>query len=80
MKRMTTSQGARVDNGLSSVAAGPSGPALIQDIHLLDKLTHFNRGRTLEWMVHAKGLWLDANEVEKIAAITREERAEVTRA
>jgi catalase len=53
--RLTTSQGMPVDNDLSSVTAGPKGPTLVQDVHLVDKLTHFDRERIPERVVHAKG-------------------------
>ncbi|KAJ7176686.1 catalase [Mycena filopes] len=35
--------------------AGPNGPLLLQDGHLLDTLTHFVRERIPERVVHAKG-------------------------
>ncbi|TGL76216.1 catalase, partial [Leptospira yasudae] len=35
--------------------AGPRGPLLIQDTHLIEKLAHFNRERIPERVVHAKG-------------------------
>jgi catalase len=44
-----------VDNDLQSVTAGPKGPTLMQDVHLLEKLAHFDRERIPEWVVHAKG-------------------------
>jgi len=53
--RMTTSHGKPVDNDLASVTAGPKGPTLVQDVHLVDKLTHFDRERIPERVVHAKG-------------------------
>ena len=31
------------------------GPALLQDIHLVEKLAHFDRERIPEMVVHAKG-------------------------
>lgn len=37
------------------MTAGDRGPALIQDVHLLEKLAHFNRERVPERVVHAKG-------------------------
>ena len=57
MKRtkLTTTLGAPVENDLSSLTAGPKGPTLIQDIHLIDKLAHFDRERIPERVVHAKG-------------------------
>ena len=37
------------------MTAGPRGPILAQDFHLLDKLAHFARERIPERVVHAKG-------------------------
>jgi len=54
-KTLTTGFGMPVDNDLNSVTAGPKGPVLVQDIHLLDKLAHFDRERIPERVVHAKG-------------------------
>lgn len=54
-KRMTTASGAPVDDDLNTVTAGPKGPALMQDVHLMEKLAHFNRERIPERVVHAKG-------------------------
>ena len=36
----TTGFGMLVDNDLSSVTAGPRGPVLVQDAHLIEKLAH----------------------------------------
>lgn len=52
---MTTSWGAPVGDNQHSMTAGSSGPTLIQDVHLLEKLAHFNRERVPERVVHAKG-------------------------
>lgn len=54
-KILTTSHGMPVENDLSSMTAGPKGPVLIQDVHLVDKLAHFDRERIPERVVHAKG-------------------------
>jgi len=54
-KTLTTSQGMPVDDDLHSVTAGEHGPTLMQDVHLLDKLAHFDRERIPERVVHAKG-------------------------
>ena len=54
-KKLTTSQGAPVDDDQNSITAGVTGPVLMQDVHLLDKLAHFNRERIPERIVHAKG-------------------------
>ncbi|KYQ89746.1 catalase [Tieghemostelium lacteum] len=55
MSTLTTSNGAPVDNNLNSITAGNQGPILIQDFHLIDKLSHFDRERIPERVVHAKG-------------------------
>jgi catalase len=52
---LTTSHGKPVGNDMNTMTAGDRGPALIQDIHLLDKLAHFDRERIPERVVHAKG-------------------------
>jgi len=55
-KRLTTASGAPVDDDQNTMTAGPKGPALLQDIHLMEKLAHFNRERIPERVVHAKGV------------------------
>ena len=52
---MTTSSGAPVADNQNSLTAGPFGPVLMQDFHLLEKLAHQNRERIPERTVHAKG-------------------------
>lgn len=52
---ITTSSGSPVDDNQNSLTAGPNGPILAQDFHLLDKLAHFARERIPERVVHAKG-------------------------
>ena len=54
-KKLTTSNGAPVADNQNSITAGSRGPTLIQDVHLLEKLAHFNRERVPERVVHAKG-------------------------
>ncbi|UIR30937.1 catalase KatA [Priestia flexa] len=54
-KKLTTSWGAPVGDNQNSMTAGYRGPTLIQDVHLLEKLAHFNRERVPERVVHAKG-------------------------
>jgi catalase len=54
-KKLTTSNGAPVADNQNSITAGVRGPTLIQDVHLLEKLAHFNRERVPERVVHAKG-------------------------
>ncbi|KAF1800487.1 catalase-like domain-containing protein [Mucor lusitanicus] len=55
MAILTTSNGNPVDNDQTSITAGPWGPILLQDFHLIDKLAHFDRERIPERVVHAKG-------------------------
>ncbi|MCA0452690.1 MAG: catalase [Chloroflexi bacterium] len=52
---LTTASGYPVSDNQNSVTAGPRGPVLIQDFHLVEKLAHFNRERIPERVVHAKG-------------------------
>lgn len=52
---MTTASGAPVADNQNSLSAGPRGPLLMQDFHLLEKLAHQNRERIPERTVHAKG-------------------------
>jgi len=54
-KRLTTGFGKPVDDDQNSLTAGPRGPLLMQDVHLLEKLGHFDRERIPERVVHAKG-------------------------
>lgn len=54
-KKMTTGFGMPVDNDLNSITAGLKGPVLLQDVHLIEKLAHFDRERIPERVVHAKG-------------------------
>ena len=52
---LTTTSGAPVADNQNSLTAGPRGPVLLQDWHLLEKLANFNRERIPERIVHAKG-------------------------
>ncbi len=52
---LTTGFGMPVDNDLNSQTAGVKGPVLVQDVHLTEKLAHFDRERIPERVVHAKG-------------------------
>jgi catalase len=51
----TTASGIPVADTQNSLSAGPRGPLLLQDFHLIEKLQHFNRERIPERVVHAKG-------------------------
>jgi catalase len=52
---LTTASGAPVSDNLNIQTAGPRGPALLQDIWLLEKLAHFDREVIPERRMHAKG-------------------------
>ncbi|WP_371918585.1 catalase [Pseudomonas sp. ICMP 460] len=52
---LTTASGAPVADNQNSRTAGPRGPLLLDDFHLLEKLAHFNRENIPERRVHAKG-------------------------
>jgi catalase len=52
---LTTEAGAPVGDNQHSQTAGPGGPVLLQDHHLLEKLARFNRERIPERVVHAVG-------------------------
>jgi catalase len=54
-KVLTTNFGKPVEDDQNSMTAGDQGPVLIQDVHLIEKLAHFNRERIPERIVHAKG-------------------------
>jgi len=52
---LRTESGAPVPDNQHSQSAGPNGPLLLQDQHLLEKLARFNRERIPERIVHAVG-------------------------
>ena len=52
---LTTESGAPVVDNQRCQTAGPGGPVLLQDQHLLEKLARFNRERIPERVVHANG-------------------------
>lgn len=52
---LTTDNGAPVADNQNSLTAGPFGPVLMQDFHLLERLAHQNRERIPERTLHAKG-------------------------
>ena len=54
-QNLTTTSGIPVGDNQNSLTAGPRGPVLMQDFHLLEKMAHFNRERIPERVVHAKG-------------------------
>ncbi|WP_229720763.1 catalase [Dyella nitratireducens] len=52
---LTTDAGAPVGDNQNSQTAGPGGPTLLQDSHLIEKLQRFDRERIPERVVHARG-------------------------
>jgi catalase len=52
---LTTQQGTPVSDDQNSLRAGPRGPALLEDLHLREKLFHFDHERIPERIVHARG-------------------------
>ncbi|HWR24631.1 MAG TPA: catalase, partial [Methanosarcina sp.] len=54
-KNMTTSQGYPVYDDNNSLTVGQRGQTLLQDTHFIDKMSHFDRERIPERVVHAKG-------------------------
>ena len=57
MKRrhLTTNQGVPVSDNQNSQTIGERGPVLLEDVHLIEKLAHFDRERIPERVVHARG-------------------------
>ncbi|MDD6209955.1 MAG: catalase, partial [Bacteroidales bacterium] len=54
-KQLTRQAGAPVGDNQNIQTAGPHGPALMQNVWMMEKLAHFNRERIPERIVHAKG-------------------------
>lgn len=54
-KTLTTNQGVPIADNQNSMTAGQRGPVLLQDVHLIEKLAHFDRERIPERVVHARG-------------------------
>jgi catalase len=51
----TTSNGVPMPHPYEAQRVGENGPLLLQDFHLIDLLSHFDRERIPERVVHAKG-------------------------
>ena len=54
-ERLTNNFGKPVDDDQNSITVGVPGPTIFEDIHVAEKLAHFNRERIPERVVHAKG-------------------------
>ncbi len=55
MKKLTNALGAPVVDTENILTAGARGPALLQDVWLIEKLQHFDREVIPERRMHAKG-------------------------
>ena len=55
MAKLTTKSGAPVDDNQNIATAGKRGPALLQNVWLIEKLAHFDREVIPERRMHAKG-------------------------
>jgi catalase len=54
-KKMTTDAGRPVGDNQNSLTVGAREPVVFEDLLLFEKMTHFNRERIPERIVHAKG-------------------------
>lgn len=54
-KALTTRQGHPVPDNQNLRTVGARGPAVLENYHFLEKITHFDRERTPERVVHARG-------------------------
>jgi len=52
---LTTNQGLVVSDNQNSLRANPTGPTLLEDFILREKITHFDHERIPERIVHARG-------------------------
>lgn len=70
---LTRDNGAPVGDNQNSQTAGPGGPALLQDVQLIQKLQRFDRERIPERVVHARGTGAHGEFVASadISALTR---------
>src|SRR3954469_8630611 len=76
MKRFTNATGAPVADNTNIMTAGPRGPALLQDVWLIEKLAHFDREVIPERRMHAKG-WGAYGTFTVTHDITRYTRAKI---
>lgn len=54
-KSLTSESGRKIEDNENISSAGKMGPALLENVWMLEKLAHFNRERIPERVVHAKG-------------------------
>ncbi|MEO6213401.1 MAG: catalase [Vicinamibacterales bacterium] len=78
-RTLTTRQGHPVSNNQSQRTVGTRGPATLENYHFLEKITHFDRERIPERVVHARG-FVCYGEFEADGMIGDEPAATYTRA
>ncbi len=76
---LTTRQGHPITNNQSSRTVGSRGPATLENYQFLEKITHFDRERTPERVVHARG-FVAYGEFEATGMIGDEPASRYTRA
>ncbi len=76
---LTTRQGHPVSNNQSSRTVGNRGPATLENYQFLEKISHFDRERTPERVVHARG-FVAYGEFEATGNIGDEPASKYTRA
>jgi catalase len=76
---LTTRQGHPVQNNQSQRTVGNRGPATLENYHFLEKISHFDRERIPERVVHARG-FLCYGEFEAYGTIGDEQASTYTRA
>ncbi len=76
---LTTRQGHPITNNQSSRTVGSRGPATLENYQFLEKISHFDRERTPERVVHARG-FVAYGEFEATGQIGDEPASKYTRA
>ncbi len=78
-RSLTTRQGHPVTNNQSQRTVGTRGPATLENYHFLEKISHFDRERIPERVVHARG-FVCYGELEATGMIGDEPASKYTRA
>lgn len=78
-RTLTTRQGHPVTNNQSQRTVGTRGPATLENYHFLEKISHFDRERIPERVVHARG-FVCYGEFEATGRIGDEPASKYTRA
>src|SRR5918997_1007982 len=78
-RTLTTRQGHPVANNQSQRTVGNRGPATLENYHFLEKISHFDRERIPERVVHARG-FVCYGELEATGKIGNEPASKYTRA